>query len=180
MKKYIMALIAGSAVISCAGVSNTELMRAKTIACTQQQFAAQPFGFELTVENVTQQYKSALKLEHYLIDGQPEEAYRFFKGQTELLFHKVYNAPLEVISGEIHTSKIKLMNGICVGMSRKEFFWKFSDWQYDNADALMLHSPTTGCSFHFVFVKDKLKTIKIVNRQKQMERLHRNRISEPK
>jgi hypothetical protein len=158
-------------------VSNTELLRAKTIACTQQQFAIQPFGFDLTVENLERQYKPTLRMEHYLIDGQPEEAYRFFKGQTELLFHKAYSSPVEVMSGEIHSSKIKLMNGICVGMSRKEFFWKFSDWQYDSADALVLHSPSTGCSFHFVFAKDKLKTIKIVNRQRQIEKRYRDRIS---
>ncbi|MDR3093927.1 MAG: hypothetical protein LBU62_04715 [Bacteroidales bacterium] len=180
MKKYIIAWITGAAVISCAGVSNVELLRAKTIACTKQQFADQPFGFELTVENLEQHYKPALKSEHFLMNGQPDEAYRFFKGQTELLFRKAYNSPLEVMSGTIHSSKVKLMNGICAGISRKEFFWKFSDWQYDSADVLTLHSPSTGCSFHFLFARDKLKSIKIVNRQRELERLHRNRISELK
>jgi hypothetical protein len=175
--KYVFAFIAGLVLVSCAGVSKNELTRAKSIACTKEQFAAQPFGFELTVENIEKYYKPLLRREHYLVNEQPEEVFRFFKGQTELLFVKPYNSPLEAMSGNIHTSKIKLMNDICVGMSRKEFFWKFSDWQYDEADMLVIQSSATGCSFHFVFSKDKLRSVKIVNRRKQLRMWHQNRIS---
>jgi hypothetical protein len=159
--------------VSCVGVSKSELIRAKTVAYTREQFAARPFGFDLTVENLERYYGKTLRKEHYLIEGQPEEAYRFSKGRTGLLFRQSYRQPLELISAEIYSSKISLMNGICVGMSRKEFFWKFSDWLYDSADLLNLSSPETGYFYHFAFSKDKLKYIKITHLKEQTEQIRR-------
>ncbi|MDR1673648.1 MAG: hypothetical protein LBS09_09365 [Bacteroidales bacterium] len=159
---FRVLLLAGFVAVSCAGVSNSELKRAKTVAYGKEQFAANPFGFELTVENLMRHYGKSLKMDHYLMQ-QPDEIYRFFKGKTEIMFLQPYREEMKVVSGDIYSSAVKLYNGICTGMSRKEFFWKFSDWTYDSADTLTIHSPATGCMFKFVFVKDKLKSIHITN-----------------
>jgi hypothetical protein len=174
--KVIFSVMVGCVFISCVGVSKSELVRAKTVACTRAQFVAQPFGFDLTVENLERYYGKMLQKEHFLMDGQPEEAYRFSKGRTSFLFRQSYRKPLELMSAEIHTPKISLMNGIRIGMSRKEFFWKFSDWLYDSADMLNLSSPETGYFYHFAFSNDKLKYIKITNLKRQMEQLYPRRI----
>ncbi|MDR1666543.1 MAG: hypothetical protein LBS03_02465 [Bacteroidales bacterium] len=174
--KVIFSVMAGCVLVACVGVSKNELIRAKTVACTREQFAAQPFGFDLTIENFERYCGKTLRKEHYLMDGQPAEAYRFFKGRTDFLFRQAYQMPLELISAEIHTSKVSMANGICVGMTRKAFFWKFSDWLYDSADLLSLSSPETGYFYHFAFAKDKLRYIKITNLKTQMERFRRDRI----
>jgi hypothetical protein len=166
------------AMVACVGVSNNELSRAKTIAYSKEQFAALPFGFELTVENIERHYGKALKVEHYLINDQPEEIYRFFRGKTEIFFLKPHQSDVQVVSGNIYLSTVKLNNGICVGISRKEFFWKFSDWLYDSAETLTLHSPAIGCSFKFVFAKNKLKSIHIDNRISQLEMRRKKRVSD--
>ncbi|MDR2037814.1 MAG: hypothetical protein LBQ60_07820 [Bacteroidales bacterium] len=162
---------------SCAGVSNSELTRAKTIAQSKEQFAANPFGFEITVDNFQHHYGNILKQEYYLITNQENELavkiYWFHKGKTEIRITQTDR----LMSADIYDTKIKLKNDIHVGLSRKEFFWKFTDWMYDSADSLTLFSADAGCTFTFVFSKDKLKSIHIENRQSQLDRLRRNLIS---
>ncbi|MDR1865752.1 MAG: hypothetical protein LBR08_09320 [Bacteroidales bacterium] len=162
---------------ACAGVSGSELTRAKTIANSREQFAALPFGFVPTVENLERHYGKTLRMQRYVINNRQGIAYRYSKGNTELVFLQSGKGEIEALSGSIYTSRIKLKNDIAVGLSRKEFFWKFSDWLYDSSDVLFIHSPATGCSFKFVFSNDKLKSIHVINNVRQFEKMRRNIIS---
>jgi hypothetical protein len=149
------------------------LRRATTPAVTREAFAAQPFGFELTSEQLRERY-SRLKQERYLTEDRKTEVLRFHKGKTELLFRRRFDAPTaQPVEGAILTGAVQLMNGVRVGMSRKEFFWRFSDWTYDEADMLTLAAPAVGCTFHFSFTKDKLTGIRFVNREEESNRYRR-------
>jgi hypothetical protein len=166
--KFHFIIPALLALSSCVGVSKTELTRAKTIVMDREQFAENPFGFELTPENVEKRYGKLLKKQRYFLQSPANEEntdiiYRFYKGKTKILFYKPEKLSAKLISGSIYHPDVKLKNEIHVGLSRKEFFWKFSDWLYDEAESLVLDSPATGNSFTFVFSRDRLKSIRISN-----------------
>ena len=151
---------------SCVGVSKSELMRAKTIAISREQFAASPFGFEATPQNIGKHYDKILKRQRYFITSpvnaaQTDTIYRFYKGKTEIFFYKPMKLEPKLMGGNIYKPEIRLRNDICVGLSRKEFFWKFTDWTYDSADSLKIKSTDTDNTFVFVFSRDKLKSIRI-------------------
>ena len=156
--------------ISCAGVSKSELTRAKTIAISKEQFIASPFGFELNLKNFENHYKKKLKRQRFFIQNmanssQTDTIYRFYKGRkTKILFYKPAGLEAKIMGGTIRKPEVELRNGIRVGLSRKEFFWKFSDWLYDESDKLTIESPAAGCSFVFIFSRDKLKDIQISNK----------------
>lgn len=154
---------------SCVGVPKSELTRAKTIAISKEQFAANPFGFELTTGNFDNHYKNIFKLQKYTLtnptNNNIDTIYRFHKGKTEMIFYKPMKLNARLVGGNIYRSTVKLKNEISVGISRKEFFWKFSDWLYDSSESLVLESPETGSVFTFVFARDKLKTIRIASKQ---------------
>ena len=76
----------------------------------------------------------------------------------------------KIMGGVILKPEVELKNGIRVGLSRKEFFSKFTDWPYDESDSLTLESPATGCTFTFVFSRDKLKEIQISGKQTKNEK----------
>ncbi len=152
---------------SCAGVSKSELTRAKTIAISKEQFAANPFGFEPSPKSVETHYGKILKKQRYFMTNpvnaaQTDTIYRFYKGKTEIFFYKPMKLEAKLVGGNIYMPEIKLQNDICVGIDRKEFFWKFTDWVYDSADSLKIQSTATGNTFTFVFSRDKLKSIRIV------------------
>ncbi len=155
--------------ISCS-VSKSELTRAKTIAESKDRFAADPFGFELTLGNFEAHYGKLLKRQRYFLESPvnknyTDTIYRFYKGKTNVLFYKPMKLEAKLMTGRICKPEIELRNEIRVGLNRKEFFWKFTDWVYDSSDSLMLDSPAVGGSFVFVFSHDKLKTILITNKQ---------------
>lgn len=154
---------------SCVGVSKSDLTRAKTVVISKEQFAANPFGFDLTLENFEQQYGKILKRQRYFLASPVNESYtdtiyKFHKGKTEVLFYKPMKLTAKLMAGNITHPEVKLKNDIHTGLTRKEFFWKFSDWTYDSSETVTLNSPATGCSFIFVFSRDKLKTIRISNK----------------
>ena len=152
---------------SCVSVSKSELTRAKTIAVSREQFVTSPFGFELNLRNFENHYKKVLKRQRYFIQNmanssQTDTIYRFYKGRnTKVLFYKPANLEAKIMGGTIRKPEVELRNGIRTGLSRKEFFWKFTDWTYDESNRLTLESPAAGCSFIFIFSRDKLKEIQI-------------------
>ena len=154
---------------SCAGVSKSELSRAKTVAISKEQFAANPFGVELTLRNFENHYKKVLKRQRYFVQSvanssQTDTIYRYYKGKTKILFYKPMNLEAKIMGGVIQKPEVELKNGIRVGLSRKEFFWKFTDWVYNESNNLTLESPASGCTFTFIFSRNKLKEIQISNK----------------
>jgi hypothetical protein len=157
--------------VSCAGVSKSELTRAKTIAISKEQFAASPFGFELTLANFESHYyrKKVLKRQRYFIENivnsaQTDTIYRYYKGKTKILFYKPMRLEAKIMGGTIRKPEVELRNGISVGLSRKEFFWRFTDWTYDESDSLAIESPATGCTFTFIFRRDRISEIQIAGK----------------
>ncbi len=156
--------------VSCAGVSKSELTRAKTIAISKEQFANNPFGFEPTLHNFENRYGKILKRQRYFLQSTTNPAYtdtiyRFYKGKTEVFFYKPMQLGAKIVGANIYKPEIELRNEIRVGISRKEFFWKFTDWLYDESDKLTIESPATDCVFTFIFSHDKLKAIKVTGKQ---------------
>jgi len=170
MRLFLLMLL-----VSCAGVSKGE-SRAETVAISKAQFAAHPFGFELTLRNFENHYyKKVLKKQRYFIQNmanssQIDTIYRYYKGKTKILFYKPMRLEAKIMGGVILKPEVELKNGIRVGLSRKVFFSKFTDWPYDESDSLTLESPATGCTFTFVFSRDKLKEIQIAGKQTQNEK----------
>ena len=166
MRFFLLMLL-----ISCAGVSKSESSRTETVAISKAQFAVQPFGFELTLRNFENHYyKKVLKRQRYFIQSmanssQTDTIYRYYKGKTKILFYKPMRLEAKIMGGVILKPEVELKNGIRVGLSRKDFFSKFTDWPYDESDSLTLESPATGCTFTFVFTRDKLKEIQIAGKQ---------------
>ena len=120
---------------SCAGVSDRELTRAKTIAISKEQFSDNPFGFELTLRNFENHYAKVLKKQRYFIENmanssQTDTIYRFYKGKTKIFFYKPMKLDAKFMAGNVFHPEFELQNGIRVGLGRKEFFWKFTDWLY--------------------------------------------------
>ena len=134
---------------------------------SREEFAAKPFGFDLTLRNFEDNYKNVLKKQRYFITipntGRVDTIYNFHKGKkTKILFHKYGRFEGRIIGGKIRRPQIELNNGIRTGLSRKEFFGKFTDWEYDESNSLILESPSIRCTFTFVFSRNKLKEIKFV------------------
>lgn len=154
---------------SCAGVSNSELTRAKTIAISREQFAASPFGFDLTLNNFENHYKKELKRQRYFFrnvvnSAQPDTIYRYYRGKTKILFYKPVRLEARIVGGTIRKPEVELRNGIRVGLSRKEFFWRFTDWAYDESDSLTIESPVIGCTVTFIFKRDKINEIQVAGK----------------
>jgi hypothetical protein len=156
--------------VSCAGVSKSELTRAKTIAISKEQFAASPFGFDLTLPNFENRYyRKALKRQRYFIENvinsaQTDTIYHYYRRKTKILFYKPMHLEARIIGGTIRKPEVELRNGIRTGLSRKEFFWKFTDWVYDESDSLTIESPATGCTFTFIFKRDNIREIQIASK----------------
>ena len=137
---------------------------------SMEEFAAKPFGFDLTLRNFEENYKDVLKRQRYFMtvsSGNVDTLYNYYKGKnTKILFHKYGRFDGRLVGGKIRKPQIELNNGIRTGLSRKEFFGKFTNWEYDESDSLTLESPATRCKFTFIFSRDRLKEIKFsVNRQ---------------
>ena len=142
---------------------------AQTVPVSKEQFATHPFGIKLTLLNFENQYKKVLKRQKYFIQNmanssQTDTIYSFYKGKTKILFYKPMRLEAKIVGGTIRQPKVELTNGIRVGLTRKEFFGKFTDWLYDESDNLTLESPASGCNFTFVFSRDQLKEIKIAGK----------------
>ena len=145
-------------------------VHAQTVPVSKKQFAAQPFGMELTLLNFENHYKKTLKRQRYFIQNmansaQTDTIYQFYKGKTKILFYKPMKLEARIMGGTIRKPEVELINGIRVGLTRKEFFEKFADWPYDESDSLTLESPATGCNFTFVFSRGQIKEIKIAGKQ---------------
>ena len=137
---------------------------------SKSEFAAKPFGFELTLRNFEDNYKGILKMQRYFRTmtntGNVDTLYSFYKGRnTRILFYKYGRFEGRLVGGKIRKQKVELNNGIRTGLSRREFFAKFNDWNYDDSSILYIDSPTTRCTFSFVFVRNRLKEIKFEVKQ---------------
>ena len=153
---------------SYAATLKSETVFADTVAISKAEFAASPFGFRLTLDNFENIYAKTLKRQRYFMrnetnSSQIDTIYRFRKGKTKIFFYKPGRGRYDgmIMGGVIRMPQVELNNGIRTGISRKEFFGKFSDWFYDESDSLTLESPATACTFTFVFSRNKLKEIKI-------------------
>ena len=155
-----------------ADISGSVTGQAQNEPLGREVFAADPFGFELTVRNFEKRYGNRLKKQRYFLEsmvagGQTDTIYRFRKGRTNILFYKPMKLEAKLMAANICKPEIALRNGIRVGITRKDFFDRFSDWPYDASDSLLLESPSTGCTFTFVFSGNKLKAIRIASAQQQ-------------
>ena len=149
---------------SCASIPKGEQFDVP-VTISREEFAAKPFGFDLTIRNFEENYKNVLKRQRYFMTmpntGRVDTIYRFYKGKkTGVFFHKYGRFDGRIMGGKIRKPQIELNNGIRTGMSREEFFRKFSDWEYNASNNLTIESPATRCTFTFVFSRNKLKEIK--------------------
>ena len=132
------------------------------------EFIRSPFGFALTIENFEKRYGNTLKRQRYFTrnennSAQTDTILKYYKGKTKVFFFKLGHAKYDgaLIGAVIRTPAIELNNGIKTGMTKQEFFGKFSDWQYEESDTLILDLPYTSYTYNFVFKRNKLKLIKI-------------------
>ena len=147
---------------SCASIPKGE--QEYLMPISKDEFAAKPFGFELTLRNFEENYKHILKRQRYFMpvsSGNVDTLYSYYKGKkTTILFHQYGRFDGRLVGGKIRKPQIELNNGIRTGLTRREFFDKFTDWYYDESDNLTLESPATRYTFTFVFKRNKLKEIK--------------------
>ena len=156
--------------LSCAGISKAE-QEQQMMPISKSEFADKPFGFDLTLTNFEENYKGVLKRQRYFrtihYTGNVDTIYSFYKGKkTKILFYKYGRFEARLMGGKIRKPKVELHNSIRTGLSRREFFAKFTDWHYDDSNILTLDSPATRCTFTFVFSRsNKLKEIRFTVRQ---------------
>jgi hypothetical protein len=157
--------------VSCASVPKNKQGNSGTAAVTttttisREEFAANPFGFRVTIKNFETNYRKVLKRQRYFIENssnasQIDTIYSYYKFRTKVFFYKHGHFEGRLMGGKIRKPQVELNNGIRVGLTRKEFFGKFSDWSYDESKRLTLDAPAIGCKFTFVFSRNILKEIK--------------------
>ena len=149
---------------SCASIPKVEQEYVAPIS--KNEFAAKPFGFDLTLRNFEENYKHVLKRQRYFMpvqSGNVDTLYSYYKGKnTKILFHQYGRFDGRLVGGKIRKPQIELNNGIRTGLTRREFFDKFTDWYYDESDIIILESVATRYTFTFVFRRNKLKEIKFI------------------
>ena len=158
---YVLMSISACAVFP----KKTYIGEVKTV--NLEEFAAKPFGFVLTLKNFEENYKKTLKRQRYFVENlanpaQTDTIYTFYKGKkTKIIFYQQRHFDGRLMGGRIRNQKVELNNGIRTGLTRREFFEKFADWEYTEDDTLIIESPATGSAFSFSFSRNKLKEINI-------------------
>ena len=131
---------------------------------SQELFLKKPFGFEENIANFTS--KTKFKTHKYLSKNKhyPEKSdtiFKFHYRKSEIFYYKTHLMNEFLLAGKIMNKKIKLINGIHVGIRKDDFTAKFSDKLSFRNDSLEMISEST--KYTFIFNKDKLYRINIDN-----------------
>lgn len=125
-----------------------------------------PFGYNPTIKNFKKNIIPPYKLSIYSMKNihkstQIDTIYRFYHKKSELFVYKIQTGGELFFAGNIYDNKIRLLNGVEVGMNRGAFFNSFTDLKYSPNDTVKLASKTAPYTYKFVFKKDILSGIKI-------------------
>lgn len=163
----IICVMIGFFLMSCSHRAAVQNTARSSKPVERESFIAKPFGYEPTVKNFKANLPS-YKLQIYTMKNIHNHAiidtiYKFHKRKDELLIYKNVNNIEMFFAGRITSDRIKLKNGIMVGMSREDFFKSFTNLKPQTQDTIRISSKRAPNSFNFVFKGNKLIMIKIDN-----------------
>lgn len=162
MMKKIFILLAIVVLSAC----STNKSSLNYSAISQQDFLKEPFGFEESISNFKALKKPKFDIEKALRKNThyPEKTdtiYKFKYKQSVVYFYKTHLNQEFLLTGKIVNKKVKLKNGIEIGIKKSKFEKLFAEklnWQNDS-----LSLQGQGTLYTFYFQKDKLSKIKIDN-----------------
>jgi hypothetical protein len=169
MKTFAVSVfaIAGLISMSCSHRAMVQSSISISKPVEKESFIAKPFGYEPTVKNFKANLPS-YKLQVYTMKNIHNHSiidtiYKFHRRKDELLIYKNVNNIEMFFAGRISSDKIKLKNGVRVGMSRDEFYKSFTNLRPKAEDTVRISSKRAPNSFNFIFKGNKLIMIKIDN-----------------
>ena len=154
--------------ISCSTKSITRPSPIANKPLDKETFTLKPFGYEPTIKNFRVYLPSSFKLQVYSMKNihNPsviDTIYRFHQSKSEFFIYKNVNNREMFFAGNIYTTKIKLNNGVKVGMDRSEFYKCFTNMKTSTRDTIRVSTKRATNSINFIFKKNKLDVIKIDN-----------------
>lgn len=158
----IICLLAG-----CSRLPGLERERTDIIPMTRSSFANNPFSYEpsyklflnrnsaiLTPEILTK----ANSIDSLVVDT----FYHLSDTRADIYFVHDLKKNHPLFTADLMHPDIKLLTqSIRPGISRSDFFRRFSDWATDPADTLVVQSAPTGYVLSFIFQRDNLTEILI-------------------
>ena len=161
---YLLAfcLLAG-----CSGLSQMERQRAGVIPISKGSFLNEPFSYEPGYKFFLSRNSSILTSRMITLANAQDSLltdtfYHFSDKRADIYFVHDTKKGHPLFTADIMHPDIKLLTqSIRPGLTRSEFFWRFSDWAQEPGDTLVLNSARTGYVFSFIFSKDVLNEILI-------------------
>jgi hypothetical protein len=160
VKLFLFILLA-----SCVAKRTVKPLPFESNVMEKEIFIAKPFGYAPTIKNFSTYLPASYKTQVYSMKNihnptLTDTIYKFYKKKTELLVLKSAHKRELFFSGSIYDHHITLQNGVTAGMTRKEFFGRFTDLKPTTKDTVRLSSKQALNSVNFIFNGDKLKVVK--------------------
>ena len=164
----VTILLVSTLITSCLNKKLTKTPPGEIKPLEKEVFILKPFGYEPNLKNFKMNLPSSFKLHIYSMKNIHNPAvtdtiYKFYQNKSEFLIYKNVNNRELFFGGNIYTNKIKLRNGITIGMTRLEFLNCFSNLKSDAKDTIRLSSKKAPNSMNFIFRNNKLIVIKMDN-----------------
>lgn len=153
--------------MGCSGLSRMEQEKSKIIPISKAAFISAPFSFDPVYKVFLSRNEGLLSTEMITLPNAQDSSLTdtFYHASNKLadiyfLHDTKKNHPL--FTADIMLPDIKLFTqSIRPGLTRTEFFWRFTDWASEPGDTLSVLSTPSGYKFSFIFTKEVLTEILI-------------------
>jgi len=146
---------------SCSSTQNTVSVKEPVSA---EKFLSSPFGHDESIKSFTKTLPSKTKIRklvkrnvHY--PEKTDTIYQFTYKHSEVIIYKTHFNREILIAGTVADSKVEMMNGLKVGITRDQLFQFIKDVKKTGADTLKISTPDNTRNFNFIFKKDKLTKV---------------------
>jgi hypothetical protein len=149
--------------LGCAFCTAQEYTHIKPTTPSVEEFLVSPFGYQPTKDNFKHHLNYRMKVYTLKnkISPQLRDTFVKFTKRASNLVVLIDQSGEHFLGGKIVDSKIQLMNGIHVNMSRYEFFRSFSNLKTLSTDTVEVFAIGQPNQFRFVFKDNLLHSILI-------------------
>lgn len=161
---YFRLITFTSFLLIVSSCSRTQSIVSVKEAVSSEKFLSSPFGHDESIKAFTRTLPKKTKIRklvkrnaHY--PEKTDTIYQFAYKSSEVLIYKTHFNREILIAGTVADSKVEMMNGLKVGITRNQLYHFIKDIKKTEADTLKISTPDNTRNINFIFKKDKLTKV---------------------
>ncbi|MGD9978596.1 MAG: hypothetical protein AB7S54_11770 [Bacteroidales bacterium] len=161
-KQALVVVIA--LLLAALGCKSLHDVSAQTALISTDKFLEVPFGHDESIASFKQSLprktsirKLARHNKHY--PEKTDTIYQFRYRESEVFVYKSYFNREILMAGTVANSKVKLVNGITVGITRGQLYNSIAGIKPTESDTVKISNSDETRNFSFIFRKGKLKKV---------------------